>query len=154
VAKIAFKMPEKFLLQVSQLGQQTDAICEKTLQAGAEVVESKMRSNLQSVIGSGVKVPSRSTGELLNSLGVSPVLLDDNGNANIKVGFNEPRREQHQAKGKRSYHESTNAMIANVLEYGKSGQPAKPFLKPTKSQARKPCREAMIKTIQEEIKKI
>lgn len=154
MAKINIKMPDDFLLKLSYLGSKTDEICEKALEAGAEVVEGKVRSNLRSVIGSGVKIPSRSTGELLDSLGTSPAKLDKNGMLNVKVGFNEPRRKQYAAKGKRSYKEITNAMIANVIEYGKSGQPPKPFLKPAKSSSGKACISAMKKTLEEEVKKL
>lgn len=140
--------------KLSRLGGKTDEICEKALEAGAEVVEDKVRSNLQSVIGSGVKVPSRSTGELLDSLGVSPMKLGKDGVLDVKIGFNEPRSKQYAATGKRSYYTITNAMIANVLEYGKSGQPPKPFLKPAKSASRKACIEAMKKKLSEEVEKL
>lgn len=154
MAKVDIKMPDDFLRKLSQLGDKTDAICEEMLDAGGEVVKKEVRSKLQAVIGSGVKIPSRSTGELLNSLGVSPALVDKDGIINVHVGFNEPRRKQYAAKGKRSYYTITNAMIANVLEYGKSGQPAKPFLKPALSASRKACKEAMQKKFDEEVKKI
>ena len=45
-------------------------------------------------------------------------------------------------------------MIANVLEYGKSGQDAKPFLKPAKNKSRKACINAMEKVIESEIDKL
>lgn len=154
MAKADIKMPEEFLLKLSRLGSRTDEICEKVLEAGAEVVESKVRSNLKAVIGSGVKIPSRSTGELLDSLGTSPMKLGKDDILNVKVGFNEPRRKQSEAKGKRSYYTATNAMIANVLEYGKSGQPPKPFLKPAKSASRRACIAAMKKKLSEEVEKL
>jgi len=44
-------------------------------------------------------------------------------------------------------------MIANIIEYGKAGQPAKPFLKPAKTSSKKPCIDAMTKKLEEEIKK-
>ena len=72
MAKVQMKMPEDFLMKVSRLADKTDEIIPKVLEAGAEVVEDKVRSNLQSVIGSGTKYDSRSTGELLRSLGTSP----------------------------------------------------------------------------------
>ncbi|HIU49729.1 MAG TPA: hypothetical protein IAD22_01780, partial [Candidatus Limousia pullorum] len=100
------------------------------------------------------KYESRSTGELEDSLGVAPMDVDEKGNYNIKIGFNEPRRTQYEAKGKRSYNTATNAMVANVLEYGKHGQPAKPFLKPAISSSRSRCKKAMIDTFNEEIKKL
>jgi len=151
VAKADIKMPEEFLLKLSRLGAKTDEICEKVLEAGAEVLEEKVRSNLRGVIGSGVAVPSRSTGELLDSLGTSPASLNKEGNTDVKIGFNEPRRVQYAAKGKRSYYKITNAMIANVIEYGKSGQPPRPFLKPAKSSARKACIAAMRKKFEQEV---
>ena len=83
------------------------------------------------------------TGELEHSLGVSPVLSDKNGNLNIKIGFSEPR-----TNGER------NAKIASIIEYGKSGQPPKPFMKPAKSASRKECMTVMINTLDEEVRSI
>lgn len=148
------QMPTEFLKKISDLGKKTDEICEKALEAGGEVMLKKVKGSLSSVIGTGTKSPSRSTGELEKSLGLSGVKVDRNGNHNIKVGFAEPRSKQTAAKGKRSYHEITNAMIANTIEYGRSGQPAKPFLKPAKSQGKKACQEAMKNTFEEEVKKL
>ena len=132
MAKATWKMPEDFLIKVSRLADKTDEIIPKVLEAGAEVVEDKVRSNLQSVIGSGTKYDSRSTGELLRSLGTSPALQDRNGDFDIKVGFSEPRSDG-----------DSNAKIATILEYGKSGQPAKPFLKPARSASKNACISAM-----------
>jgi hypothetical protein len=72
----------------------------------------------------------------------------------VKIGFNEPRRRQYAAKGKRSYYTITNAMIANVIEHGKHGQPPKPFLKPARTSSRKPAIEAMKQKLDEEIGKL
>lgn len=154
MAKVEMKMPEDFLLKLSKLGNKTDDIIESCLEAGAEVVVGKVRSNLSSVIGSGTKYPSETTGELVDSLGVTPAKVDRKGVHNVKVGFNEPRRKQYRAKGKRSYYAITNAMIANVIEHGKHNQPAKPFLKPARTAARKPAIEAMKRKLDEEIGKL
>ena len=151
MAKATYKLPEDFLLKVSKLADKTDEIVPRVLQAGGEVVEKKVRSNLQAVIGSGIKEESRSTGELVGALGVSPAMLDRDGNFNVKVGFDEPLRQQNAAVRKRSYKERTNAMIANVLEYGKHGQPAKPFLKPAKSASKNACIEAMKAKLESEM---
>ncbi len=143
MAKAAFKMPEDFLLKLSRLGEKTDEIIPKGLVAGGEVVEAKVKSNLQAVIGSGTKEESRSTGELLSALGVSSARQDKDGNFNVKVGFSEPRPD-----GK------SNAMIAGVLEYGKSGQSPKPFLKPAKSASKSACVDAMIAAFEKEVENI
>ena len=143
MAKVDFKMPEDFLLKLSQLGERTDEIVTKVLESGGEVVASKVRSNLSAVIGRGTKEKSRTTGELLRSLGVSPAKQDRDGNFNVKVGFSEPRSEG-----------GSNAKIANILEYGKSGQPSKPFLKTAKSASKNECIDAMKKRFDEEVESI
>lgn len=143
MAKAAFKMPEDFLLKLSRLGEKTDEIIPKVLEAGGEVVEAKVKSNLQAVIGNDTKEESRSTGELISALGVSSARQDKDGNFNVKVGFSEPRSD-----GK------SNAMIAGVLEYGKSGQPPKPFLKPAKSASKNACVDAMIAAFEKEVENI
>ena len=143
MAKASYKMPEEFLMKVSRLGEKTDEIVSRVLQAGGEVMEAKVKSNLQSVIGNGTKEESRSTGGLLSALGVSSARQDKDGNFNVKVGFSEPRKD-----GK------SNAMIAGVLEYGKSGQPPKPFLKSAKSASKKDCVDAMIAAFDREVEKI
>lgn len=140
MAKATWKMPEDFLMKVSRLADKTDEILPKVLEAGAEVVEAKVRSNLASVIGKGTKEPSRSTGQLLAALGTSPALQDRNGDFNVKVGFSEPRSDG-----------DSNAKIATILEYGKSGQPAKPFLKPAKSASKSAAIEAMKAKLESEV---
>jgi len=140
VAKADVKMPEEFLLKISRLGEKTDEIIPRVLEAGDQVVLDKVKSNLQSVIGRGTKYPSRSTGELSDALGLTPAKQDRKGNYNIKIGFSEPRRDGE-----------SNAKLANIIEYGKSGQPAKPFLKPAKSSSRKRCVETMKAKLDEEM---
>jgi len=143
MAKSSFKMPDDFLLKVSKLSEKTDEIIPKVLEAGGEVVKAKVKSNLQAVIGNNTKLPSRSTGELVKALGVSPAGINRDGDYDVKVGFDEPRSDGE-----------SNAKIANIIEYGKSGQPAKPFLKPAKAASRKACIEAMKNKLDEEISKI
>ena len=143
MAKVQVKMPEDFLLKLSRLGDKTDEIIPKVLEAGGEVVVEKVRANLRSVVGRDTKVESRSTGELVSALGVSPAKIDREGNYNVKVGFAEPRSDG-----------GSNAMLANIIEYGKSGQPAKPFLKPAQTSSRKACTSAMIRKLEEEVEKL
>lgn len=127
-------------MKVSRLADQTDVIIPKVLEAGGEVVLSKVKSNLSSVVGSGTKEKSRSTGELERSLGLSPAKQNRDGNWDVKIGFAEPRNDG-----------GSNAKIANILEYGKSGQPPKPFLKPARTQSKSACIETMKSKLQEEV---
>ncbi|HOF02416.1 MAG TPA: HK97 gp10 family phage protein [Atribacterota bacterium] len=143
MARFTYKMPEDFLLKVSTLANKTDEIIPRVLEVGGKVVRDKVKSNLQEVVGKDLKSKSRSTGELIKALGVTPAGIDKKGNHDVKVGFDEPRSD-----GK------SNAKLANILEYGKSGQPPKPFLKPAKSSSRKACIEAMTKKLDEEISRL
>ena len=143
MAKCDLKMPEDFLLKLSRLGSNMDAVAETVLEAGGEVVLEKVQGNLATVIGAGTKYDSRSTGELADALGLSPVRVDKSGNHDIKVGFAEPRSDG-----------GSNAKIANILEYGKHGQAPKPFLKPAKTTSRKECIQTMKDTLEAEVEKL
>lgn len=140
MAKTTYKMPEQFLMDLSRLGKNTDEITSRVLKAGAEVVERKVRSNLTSVIGKNTKYKSRQSGDMLGALGISKARQDKNGNFNIKIGFAENRIDG-----------VSNAMIANIIEYGKHGQPAKPFLKPAKTSTKRACIDTMISKLNREV---
>ena len=129
--------------KLSQLGNKTDEIVGKALIAGGEVVAKKVKSNLQAVIGKDLNDKSRSTGELVSALGVSKPRLDKNGTLNVKIGFSEPRSD-----------DNNNAMIANTIEYGKSGQPPKPFLKPAKSASKNEVIAVMEAAFNDEVSKL
>ena len=105
--------------------------------------EKQLKNNLDSVIGKDLKYDSRSTGQLQNAIGITPVLVDKNGNYNIKIGVDENRSDG-----------LSNTMLANILEYGKVGQPPKPFMKLTKSKSKKPALEKIKSTLEEEINKL
>lgn len=153
MAKLKVDLPDDFTARLSTISDSADTVIEQALKAGGQAALGIFKSSLASAIGRGVK-NSQSTGELISSLGVSPVDTDKDGNPNVKVSFNEPRREQPKTRGKRgkysskrgslrSYAKRTNAMIANVLEYGRHNQPQRPFYRSAKSQANKQCVEVM-----------
>jgi hypothetical protein len=66
--------------------------------------------------------------------------LNRNGDFDVKVGFAEPRRDG-----------GSNAKIGNILEFGKHGQPPRPFLKPAKIASRDACIERMRRVFEEEV---
>ena len=142
MAKISIRMPTAFMDQLAKASEKTETAIPKALEAGGKVVFEKMKSNLSSAIGRNTKNKSRSTGKLLAALGVSPVKVNDGGNYDVKVGFAEGRGD------------ANNAMLANLLEYGKSGQPPKPFLKPAKSASKNACVDAMIAAFEKEVENI
>ena len=143
MAKAEISMPTDFLDRLSRLGERIDDVSEKVLITGGEVIEAQVRDKLKGVIGRNTKYESQSTGQLLSALGKTSVRVDDDGNSNIKIGFSE-----HRTDG------VSNAMLSNVLEYGKHGQAAKPFLKPAVKSAKIACEEKMIATFESEVDKI
>ena len=143
MAKADIKFPDALLEQLSHLGSQFDSVAESVLEAGGEVVLEKAQRNLAAVVGTGTKYDSRSTGELVDSLGLSPVKLNNSGSHDIKVGFSEPRSDG-----------GSNAKIANILEYGKHGQTPKPFMKPARTSSKAECIQVMKDTLEAEVKKL
>lgn len=142
MAKVDIKMPDEFLQKLSRLGSDFDEVAESVLEAGGEVVLSRVKGNLAGVVGQGTKYDSRSTGELEASLGLSPAKLNRDGNHDVKIGFVEPRKDG-----------GSNAKLANILEYGRHGQPAKPFLKPAKTQSKSAAISAMQQKFKEEVER-
>lgn len=141
MAKCEIKMPEEFLDKLSKLGERFDKATPNILKKGGEVVLSQMKANLSSRIGKDTKYPSRSRGDLMRSIGITPALQDRKGEWNIRVGVGDSKDH----KG------VPNALKAQVLEYGKSGQKAKPWMKPARRKARKPAIRAMEEALKREL---
>ena len=144
-------LPDEIYKAIEKLSDKTDEVIKSTLEEGGKVALDITKSNLRKSVTNSSK---RMTGELVKSLGMSKVRVNKKGIHNIKIGFNEPRKKQYKAKKKRSYNLITNALIAGVLEYGKSSQAPRPFLKPAKSKCKKLCVEAMKQKFDEEISKL
>ena len=143
MATFEYTFPDDFIDTISRLEERTDEIVTCVLEAGGEVVLKQVRRNLQSVLGKNTAYPSRSTGRLVNALGLSPVKVDRSGNFNVKVGFDEPRQDG-----------ASNAMIGSIIEYGKHGQPPKPFLKPARNTSKSACIEAMKQKLEDEVSQL
>lgn len=143
MARVQIKLPNDFIDALDSASSLIDNSAEKVLKAGANIVEPRMRSNLSAAIGSSTKQPSRSTGQLAKALGTAPVKVNSRGDYNVKVGFAENRDDGR-----------ANALIANVLEHGRSNQPARPFLAPTRSQTRRAAIDAMKQTLAARIQQV
>lgn len=143
MATVTIKLPDEFMNQLSEFDSRLEDIFTKSLEAGAEIAEKQAKANLKAVIGSGTKFPSESTGELLGALGTSPVKRSSLGGFDIRVGFAEPRKDG-----------GSNEMVANIIEYGKKGQAAKPFMKPAEDATKSKVKAKMEETFKAEAEKI
>lgn len=143
MAKMQIRLPDGFIDSLNAASSVLDASAQQVLEAGAGVVEPRMRANLAAAIGQGRAGLSRSSGQLQGALGTTPVRVNSHGDHNLKVGFAENRRDG-----------ASNALIANVLEHGRSNQPARPFLAPTRTQTRRPAVEAMKQVLATRIEQV
>ena len=143
MATITIKLPDEFMNQLSEFDSRLEDIFTKSLEDGAEIAEKQAKANLKAVIGSGTKFPSEATGELLGALGTSPVKRSSLGGFDIRVGFAEPRKDG-----------GANEMVANIIEYGKKGQAAKPFMKPAEDATKSKVKAKMEETFKAEAEKI
>lgn len=154
------KLPDELMNQLDTFDKRTDEIIGKALTEGAKIAEAQVRKNLKAVLSGG------SSGQLEAALGVSSVDVSNRTlSPNVRVGFAEPRQDKngkttytHKFKVKKgkpsrgvSEYQLTNAMVANILEYGsrKHNQPAKPFMKPA-ADATKSAAKAEIKRVFDE----
>ena len=131
MARAQITLPNAFIDALEAASTLLDTAADEVRSAGAAVVEPRLRSNLSAAIGQ-TTTPSRSTGQLLAALGTTSVKVNSTGEHNVKIGFAENRDDGR-----------SNALIASVLEHGRSNQPARPFLAPTSSHTRRPATEAM-----------
>lgn len=146
MATLKVKLPDELMIKLERLAGQTGPIIEKTLEAGAKIVEAQVRTNLKNVIGVGTKTKTKKkpSGQLLGALGVSPVKTSLKTDGwDIKIGFSEPRKDG-----------VSNALVATTLEYGKKGQAAKPFMKPARDASRAKVSKVMNEVFTAEAQKI
>lgn len=90
-------------------------MCKKIVWAGAQPVANEIRTRLKE----NLKGSKKSKGDLLDSLGIAPPAVDDNGATNTKIGF-----DGYDRKG------VANALKARAMESGTSTQKKKPFVRP------------------------
>lgn len=138
--------------KLANLGKNTDKIAKKVVRAGANPLADEIRKNLEknlkdnTYVGKdakkrGNKKSTKRTGDLLESLGVSPAKIDKYGNTNVKVGF-----DGYDEKG------VPNVLKARAMESGTSTLRKRPFIRPAINKTSDKCKDEMAKKFDEEIK--
>ena len=153
-SKMTIKAGEDYMRRLSQLGEGSAAIAKKAVYEASGIVADRIRKNLvdnindpQSAAKSGratfKKDGEERTGDLVRSLGITPIKLDKNGILNVKIGF-----DGYDSRG------VPNQLKARVMESGSSTIEPRPFVKPAVKATKKAAEEAMNRVINEEIEKI
>ena len=159
MAKFSFKAGDDFALRLSKLAARSDEIAQKALYAAAGIVADKIRDNLQAVPeekfrnlgddGEFNRLPKGQKRDLLDSLGVSPVLRNKDGFLTVRIGFD----------GYGSYPTSKypngipNLLLARSVESGSSVRQKHPFMRPAVDVTKKQALAAMEKVLNDEIGK-
>jgi HK97 gp10 family phage protein len=155
MAKMTIQGLDEYVAKLSKLGSNTAAIAKRAVRAGANPVADEVRNGLEKNIRDpgyagldpdggifGVKPNyGKSTGDLLNSLGVSPPSVDKNGVYNCKIGF-----AGYDRKG------VPNVLKARAMESGTSKLRKRPFIRPAVNRAKKRALEEMEKSIDADLK--
>ena len=154
--------------KIRQLGRQTDAVCARAVQKGAGIVADQIRTNLENLTEDAhysrehpdyyfltssehfTGIPAAQKEDLLDSLGISPVMSDANGVINAKIGF-DGYGSQPTAKYPNGI---PNPMVARAVESGTSLRPKQPFVRPAVNKAKKAAVEAMEAVIDQAIETI
>lgn len=160
MARITLAKGDDFALKLSQLAAKSDEVAKKAIYEGAKVVADKVKANINALptdtfrrLKDGeqfVGVPEKQKEDLRESLGITPIDRDDNGDWNAKVGFDGygrfPTKEYPNGL--------PNQLLARAIESGSSVRQKKPFVRPAVNAVKKQVEETMGKVIDDEIKKL
>ena len=128
---------DEYIDKLSKLGSKMPEVAKRAVKAGVNPLADEVRKQLEK----NLQGSKYSTGDLLDSLGVTPVDVDKNGVYNAKVGFS-----GYDRKG------VPNALKARAMESGTSRQPKKPFMRPAVNRAKKRALEEMGKSIDADLR--
>lgn len=137
MAKMTIQGFDEYADKLSKLGSAAPEIAKRAVRAGINPLADEVRKGLEK----NLQNSKYSTGDLLDSLGVTPVSVDKNGVYNAKVGFS-----GYDRKG------VPNALKARAMESGTSRQPKKPFMRPAVNRAKKRVLEEMGRSIDMDLK--
>ena len=155
MAKMAIKGLDEYMQKLSSLGAKMPEVAKRAVRAGANPVADEIRKGLKDNIRDpayvgldpaggiyGVKYNyGKSTGDLLNSLGITPPDIDKRGVINCKIGFS-----GYDRKG------VPNALKARAMESGTSRLRKRPFIRPAVNRAKQRALNEMQKSIDADLK--
>lgn len=137
LASITFKAGKEYEIRLARLGKAQDEIAKKAIYKGAGIIADRMKRNLKA------RLSEKATGDLVESMGIASIKMDQEGNLNTKIGF-----DGYDRKG------VPNQLKARALESGTSRIEKRPFVRPAVQQTKKQVEQEMNQIIEEETKKI
>ncbi|MGB4291991.1 MAG: HK97-gp10 family putative phage morphogenesis protein [Bacteroidales bacterium] len=137
MAEMKVKGLDEYIDKLEKLGSKMPEVAKKAVKAGVNPLADEVRKQLEK----NLRGSEYSTGDLIDSLGITPVDEDKNGVYNAKVGFS-----GYDRKG------VPNALKARAMESGTSRQRKKPFMRPAVNRARKKVLAEMGRSIDADLR--
>ena len=134
-----------FELRLKRSASSYRKVAEAAIRAGAAVIAAQMKDNLRGILS------PKATGQLVNSMGITPVKQDKDYNYNAHIGFDGYQKPPY---GKFPQGVPFQ-LIARSFESGaKPWRDATPFAKPAVNATKEKVKEVMTRVAEEEFKKI
>ncbi|MFT3952779.1 MAG: hypothetical protein QM689_12730 [Oscillospiraceae bacterium] len=162
MAKMTIRAEKDFEIALSRLEAKSEVIGRKAIYAAANIVTDEIRRNIDALPEEPFKklntdmgeefqsVPKNQKKDLQDSLGISGIAVDRDGNLNTKVGF-----DDYGYYTTKKYPQGVpNALTARSIESGSSVRQKTPFVRPAVNKTKNAVKAAMSKVIEEETKKI
>ena len=160
LAKMVISGGDEIELMLSKLEAHSVEIGKKAVEEAAGIVADKMRSNINNLPKDTFRklskeekfkgVPDVQKKDLLDSMGVTPVGVSDDGTINAKVGFHEYGKFKTKAYPKGL----PNQLLARAVESGSSVRKKTPFVRPTINQTKEIAKEKMQEVVTGEFEKL
>jgi hypothetical protein len=160
MARMTFMLGDEFALKLSRMAAQSERIAKTAIHAGASIVADEIRANIEALPTEEFRylregdqfegITATQKNDLLDSLGITPILQDNDGNWNAKVGF-----DGYGSMPTRKYPKGLpNQLIARAAESGSSVRRKHPFVRPAVNAVKRRASEKMEQVITEEMNKI
>ena len=140
MAVIDVRPPDDLIQQLNALDNRLDSIQDKMLSAGINAVEGTVKSNMEKSLTGQYE-----TGALRKSIAVKSRTAKK-GKEKMIYFKGSAKRKGKKGKAVR------NGFKAAMLEYGRPGQQARPFMRPAFKEKRQAIYDAMKRTFEEETK--
>lgn len=154
MARLQIGSADDFMRQLEQLGAAGEEIGKKMVNAGLEVVEKKVIENYNKI-----PLTDRALGDVEKSITIKKAAVKSKKNDRRIVGYVSFKGEQnvYKSSGGRILPRKEpvrNGEVAALIEYGRQGQPARPFLRPAVEETEEECMKVMQQTFEDEKNKI
>ena len=162
MATIRFNKLRDYELMLGKIGDASKDICGAASYEGAKIIADEVKANLESLITvsdadaiqaakkeEATYITSRAKKGLIKSFGVTPMLQDESGIYNVKLGFD----GYNDVKTKKWPKGQPNQLIARACESGSSAMIKQPFFREAVQKTKKKAESRMAEVLDEKIKK-